>query len=106
MAADIFESYEVTIVAGLILGLALYHITHRLEWIVYPLLVRGIGVLCSIIGTYAVKASTSSEKGGDAIMLVGCFCTRFRAHKSSGRGPCLTKLTNFRSIYLISATVK
>ncbi|MGA2775238.1 MAG: sodium-translocating pyrophosphatase [Candidatus Omnitrophota bacterium] len=62
MAADIFESYEVTIVSGLILGLALYHLTHRLEWIVYPLLVRGIGVLCSIIGTYAVK-STSSKVG-------------------------------------------
>ena len=62
MAADIFESYEVTIVSGLILGLALYHLTHRLEWIVYPLLVRGIGVLCSIIGTYAVK-STSSKAG-------------------------------------------
>jgi len=70
MAADIFESYEVTIVSGLILGLALYHITHRLEWIVYPLLVRGIGVLCSIIGTYAVKGSTSSEKGGDAMKAI------------------------------------
>jgi K(+)-stimulated pyrophosphate-energized sodium pump len=63
MAADIFESYEVTIVSGLILGLALYHFTHRLEWIVYPLLVRGIGVLCSIIGTYAVKGSTTSMSG-------------------------------------------
>ena len=70
MAADIFESYEVTIVAGLILGLALYHITHRLEWIVYPLLVRGIGVLCSIIGTYAVKSGTSSEKSGDAMKAI------------------------------------
>lgn len=63
MAADIFESYEVTIVSGLILGLALYHITHRLEWIIYPLLVRGIGVLCSIIGTYAVKGGPSKESG-------------------------------------------
>ena len=54
MAADIFESYEVTIVSGLILGLALWHFTGHYEWIVYPLLVRGIGVLCSIIGTYAV----------------------------------------------------
>ncbi|MDD5422878.1 MAG: sodium-translocating pyrophosphatase [Candidatus Omnitrophota bacterium] len=61
MAADIFESYEVTIVSGLILGLALYHLTHRLEWIIYPLLVRGIGVLCSIIGTYAVKGSQSAK---------------------------------------------
>lgn len=63
MAADIFESYEVTIVAALILGLALYHITHSLAWIVYPLLVRGIGVLCSIIGTYAVKADPNEKKG-------------------------------------------
>ena len=67
MAADIFESYEVTIVSGLILGLALYHITHRLEWIIYPLLVRGIGVLCSIIGTYAVKGTTSAEGSGNAM---------------------------------------
>lgn len=65
MAADIFESYEVTIVAGLILGLALYHITHRLEWIIYPLLVRGIGVLCSIIGTYVVKSNPT--KNDDAM---------------------------------------
>lgn len=68
MAADIFESYEVTIVAGLILGLALYHITHRLEWIIYPLLVRGIGVLCSIIGTYAVKEGPS--KSGNAMKAI------------------------------------
>ena len=70
MAADIFESYEVTIVAGLILGLALYHITHRLEWIVYPLLVRGIGVICSIIGTYAVKGDAYKEKSGDAMKAI------------------------------------
>ncbi len=56
MAADIFESYEVTIVSGLILGVALYHITGHVEWIIYPLIVRGIGVLSSIIGTYVVKA--------------------------------------------------
>jgi len=68
MAADIFESYEVTIVAGLILGLALYHITHRLEWIIYPLLVRGIGVVCSIIGTYAVKEGSS--KSGNAMKAI------------------------------------
>lgn len=61
MAADIFESYEVTIVAGLILGLALWNLTGYYEWIVYPLLVRGIGVLCSIIGTYAVH--DNDDKG-------------------------------------------
>jgi len=55
MAADIFESYEVTIVSALILGLALVRITGHLNWIVFPLLVRGIGVFSSIIGTYLVK---------------------------------------------------
>src|SRR5260221_731598 len=61
MAADIFESYEVTIVSGLILGLALAALTHSVIWIIFPLVVRGIGVLSSIIGTYFVR-STNKEK--------------------------------------------
>jgi K(+)-stimulated pyrophosphate-energized sodium pump len=60
MAADIFESYR-TIVSGLILGLALWHITGQLEWIIFPLMVRGIGVLSSIIGTYFVKAGKTGK---------------------------------------------
>ncbi len=68
MAADIFESYEVTIVSGLILGLALWHITGRLEWIIFPLMVRGIGVLSSIISTYIVRGgSMDSSHALDAI---------------------------------------
>ena len=55
MAADIFESYEVTIVSSLILGLALTALTGQLFWIILPLLVRGIGVISSIFGTYAVS---------------------------------------------------
>jgi len=52
MAADIFESYEVTIVAAMILGMASFgHIG-----VIFPLMVRGIGVLGSIISTYTVKA--------------------------------------------------
>jgi K(+)-stimulated pyrophosphate-energized sodium pump len=56
MAADIFESYEVTIVSGLILGLALMAIDpmHSLKWIVYPLIIRAIGVISSILGTFTV----------------------------------------------------
>jgi K(+)-stimulated pyrophosphate-energized sodium pump len=56
MAADIFESYEVTIVSGLILGLALMAVdpTHSLKWIVYPLIIRAIGVISSILGTFTV----------------------------------------------------
>src|SRR5512136_2223221 len=68
MAADIFESYEVTIVSGLILGLALVRLTGRLEWIIFPLIVRGIGVLSSIIGTYLVRGGPG--KSGDAMAAI------------------------------------
>ena len=56
MAADIFESYEVTIVSGLMLGLALMAVdpAHSLKWIVYPLIIRAIGVISSILGTFTV----------------------------------------------------
>ncbi len=56
MAADIFESYEVTIVSALILGLALREVdpTHSIKWIIYPLLIRAIGVISSILGTFTV----------------------------------------------------
>jgi K(+)-stimulated pyrophosphate-energized sodium pump len=57
MAEDVFESYEVTIVSAMILGLAVMQLdpTNSLKWIVFPLLVRAIGVFSSIIGTYAVS---------------------------------------------------
>ena len=79
MAADIFESYEVTIVAAMILGYASFG--HK--GVIFPLLVRAIGVVGSIISTYSVRAgadSTSDEalhsvhRGfliGSAISVVG-----------------------------------
>lgn len=71
MAADIFESYEVTIVSGLILALALYNITGRFEWIIFPLIVRGIGVLSSIIGTYVVKGGQGQSGNAMAAIFRG-----------------------------------
>jgi len=62
MAADIFESYEVTIVSGLILGLSLVALTGSIKWIIFPLLVRGIGVFSSIIGTYLVRGGKEGQK--------------------------------------------
>jgi K(+)-stimulated pyrophosphate-energized sodium pump len=43
-------------------------ITGRLEWIIYPLLVRGIGVVSSIIGTYLVRGGPG--KSGDAMKAI------------------------------------
>ena len=64
MAADIFESYEVTMVSALLLGLALAPFDFK--WIVFPLLARGIGVISSIIGTYAVTIWPEKLTKGDA----------------------------------------
>jgi K(+)-stimulated pyrophosphate-energized sodium pump len=59
MAADIFESYEVTIVAAMILGWASFG--HK--GVIFPLLVRGIGVVASIISTYSVRAGDKGSVG-------------------------------------------
>jgi K(+)-stimulated pyrophosphate-energized sodium pump len=63
MAADIFESYEVTIVAAMILGYASYG--HK--GVIFPLIVRAIGVLSSIIGTYCVRTSDQARNAMKAI---------------------------------------
>jgi len=57
MAADLYESYEATLVASMILALAYFATDPRKAavWIIYPLLVRGIGVITSIIGIGIVK---------------------------------------------------
>ncbi len=63
MAADIFESYEVTIVSAMILGFASYG--HK--GVIFPLLVRAIGVIASIIGTYAVRTKEDVRDAMKAI---------------------------------------
>src|SRR5579871_3088931 len=92
MAADIFESYEVTIVAAMILGYASFG--HK--GVIFPLLVRAVGVIGSIISTYSVRAKEGDS--GDAALhsvhrgfligsvisvvgffLVGLFYLRFNA---------------------------
>ncbi|MBI5000166.1 MAG: sodium-translocating pyrophosphatase [Euryarchaeota archaeon] len=63
MAADIFESYEVTMVSAMILGLAAFEGNRAFQYIavVYPLLIRAIGVVSSIVGTYIVRTRGEGE---------------------------------------------
>ncbi len=58
MAADLFESYEVTLVASIILGVAAFHSigANPALGLVFPVAVRAIGVLASIAGVFAVRA--------------------------------------------------
>ncbi len=58
MAADLFESYEVTLVASIILGVAAFKSigADPALGLVFPVVVRAIGVLASIVGVFRVKA--------------------------------------------------
>jgi K(+)-stimulated pyrophosphate-energized sodium pump len=58
MAADLFESYEVTLVASIILGVAGFKAigANPALGLVFPLAARAIGVIASIAGVFAVRA--------------------------------------------------
>ena len=58
MAADLFESYEVTLVASIILGVAAFESIGQNPalGLIFPVVARAIGVLASIVGIYAVRA--------------------------------------------------
>jgi K(+)-stimulated pyrophosphate-energized sodium pump len=76
MAADLFESYEVTLVAAMMLGAAyapkiaegatpnaqqLFQQGLALKLVMFPLLVRAVGVFASIIGIWCVKGKDDRE---------------------------------------------
>jgi K(+)-stimulated pyrophosphate-energized sodium pump len=63
MAADLFESYAVTLVAALILGRAAWGI----DGLVFPLLMGGIGVVVAIIGVFITRLRPSDRSGMTAI---------------------------------------
>jgi K(+)-stimulated pyrophosphate-energized sodium pump len=59
MAADLFESYAVTLVAALILGQVFFGSVGM----VFPLLVAAIGVIASIVGVLATRPATTDSSG-------------------------------------------
>ncbi|MFJ8579183.1 sodium-translocating pyrophosphatase [Micromonospora sp. NPDC093277] len=63
MAADLFESYAVTLVAALILGRAAF----GEEGLVFPLIVSGIGAIVAIIGVFITRLRTTDRNGLTAI---------------------------------------
>jgi len=63
MAADLFESYAVTLVAALILG----KVTFGDAGLAFPLLIPAIGVLTAMVGIFAVSPRRSDRSGMTAI---------------------------------------
>ncbi len=63
MAADLFESYAVTLVAALILGKAAFGSLG----LVLPLIIPAIGVITAVIGIFAVSPRSSDRSGMSSI---------------------------------------
>jgi K(+)-stimulated pyrophosphate-energized sodium pump len=63
MAADLFESYAVTLVAALILGQAAF----GQDGLIFPLIVSTVGVLIAIVGVFITRLRPSDRNGLTAI---------------------------------------
>ena len=58
MAADLFETYAVTAIAVILLGVLTFHESTRVA--LYPLVIGGAAIIASIIGTFAVRTKTDN----------------------------------------------
>ena len=61
MAADLFETYAVTIVATMLLGNIFFEGTLRDTMMVLPLVIGGVCIIASVIGTYFVRLAASGN---------------------------------------------
>jgi K(+)-stimulated pyrophosphate-energized sodium pump len=58
MAADLFETYAVTAVAVMLLGVLVFN--QQSAVIMYPLVIGAVSIIASIVGTFAVRTTTGN----------------------------------------------
>jgi K(+)-stimulated pyrophosphate-energized sodium pump len=59
--ADLFESTAAENIGAMILGIAAYVATGNIAWILFPLCVRGFGMIASMIGIFCVRAKENEN---------------------------------------------
>jgi len=59
--ADLFESTAAENIGAMILGIAAYAATGNIAWILFPLCVRGFGMIASMIGIFFVRAKENEN---------------------------------------------
>jgi K(+)-stimulated pyrophosphate-energized sodium pump len=69
MAADLFESYIITIISSLILGFAAFRTLHHnpTPAVLFPLIVPAIGIIASVFGVLVVRARPKDKNALSAI---------------------------------------
>jgi K(+)-stimulated pyrophosphate-energized sodium pump len=60
MAADLFETYVVTAVAVMLLGVLTFGVSESTHLALYPLVLGAVAIIASIIGTFAVRTNTGN----------------------------------------------
>ncbi len=63
MAADLFETYAVTSVAVMLLGVLEFNADFAREVAIYPLVIGGVAILASIVGALAVRTKSDKVEG-------------------------------------------
>ena len=62
MAADLFETYAVTSVAVMLLGVLTF--AESREVAIYPLVIGAVAIIASIVGALSVRTRTGQRRGG------------------------------------------
>ncbi|MBS3164560.1 sodium-translocating pyrophosphatase [Candidatus Woesearchaeota archaeon] len=65
--ADLFESTAAENIGAMILGVAITHATGNVAWVLFPLVMRAIGLVATIVGILAVKMRHEDEDPMEAL---------------------------------------